>query len=129
MDFLHKRNGIRGRWSCEACLETSFELRKLIGCKTYTLLQKKVYTLFPGKYSRCRLSSAHNWLEGQPIRVLQQSSLHLRKNSKWFQSSKERFVGKLCLKVHKNLFLPQTPLLMADTAHASKHCFRTLEPL
>ena len=34
---------------------------------TYTLHQKKVYTLFPGEYSKCRLSRVYNWLEGQPI--------------------------------------------------------------
>ncbi len=39
----------------------------------YTLLLKKVYTLFPSKYSKCRLSRARNLLEGQPIRVLQQA--------------------------------------------------------
>ncbi len=114
---------LHASWARSGSIATRYNIQM------YTLLQKKVYTLFPGEYSNCKLSRACNWLEGQPIRVLQQSSLSLWKNSKWYQSPKDKFVGKLCRKVHKNLFLPLTSLLLADRAYASDLCFRTLEPI
>ena len=101
----------------------------IIIIEKYTLLQKKAYTLFPGEYSKCRWRRNPYKLEKLPIRVVQQLSLGLWQNSKWFQSSKEKFIGKLRQKVHKNLFLPLTSMLLADKVHAFKLCFTTLEPL
>ncbi len=95
----------------------------------YTLLQKKVYTLFLGEYSKCEWRRNPYRLEKLPIRVLHQLVLGLWQNSKWFQSSKEKVIGKSHQKVHKNLFLLLTSVLLADKAHAFKLCFTTLEPL
>ncbi len=39
---------------------------------------------------------------------------------KWFQSSKGKFAGMLCKKVHKNPFLPLSSVLLADKVHTLK---------
>ena len=115
------------------CCGISYHLKNPLHPKrsenTYTLLQKKVYTLFCGEYSKYRWRRTSDRLDKLPIRVLHQLVLDLWQNSKWLQSSKEKFIGKSCRKVHKNLFLPLISMLLADKVHAFQLCFTTLKPL
>ncbi len=50
-------------------IDFHFQSINLSGECIYTLLLKKVYTLFPSEYSKCSWSLTPSSFEGQPIRV------------------------------------------------------------
>ncbi len=84
----------------------------------YTLNSKRNYTLcFRASTQNVGGLGPQTSVHKRPIGVLHQTLPGWRKTFKWFKSLSKKSDSMSCRKVHKILFFPLTPVLLADDTH------------